>query len=300
MNETASATVSPCTCAICGYHTERPAPHELGTVRGNTPRFMEQEFTIWKCPRCGSLHSLGTVDYADIYHDYPLNQRRLDIFARGTLRNLRRRLEKGGLRKTDRILDYGCGNGVLLQYLADCGYTHLTGYDPYVPQYSTLPAANDGFDAVILNDTLEHTHDPRGLFAEVLALVRPGGLFYAGTADSDGVTDMSDLDPHIMRLHQPYHRVIFNQQALLELGREHGLETIQSWRRSYMDTAWPFASYRFLDEFNAALGHDMARALDPSAGKIMLSHPGLWFWALFGYVFPSAYEPAALWRKPVT
>lgn len=287
-----------CTCAICGYHTDHADPADLGTVRGNTPRFLDQTFTLWKCPHCASLHSLGDVDYADIYSDYPLNHRRLDIFARGTLRNLRRRLEKGGLRKTDRILDYGCGNGILLKYLAQCGYTALTGYDPYVPAFAQAPQAGTVFDAVIFNDTLEHTHDPRGLLAAVLTLVKPGGLLYAGTADSDGVDDMGRLAPHIMRLHQPYHRVIFNQRALHAMGTAQGLETVQAWRRSYMDTAWPFASYRFLDAFNAALGHDMARALDPAAGKIMATHPTLWFWAVFGYAFPSAYEPAVLWRKP--
>lgn len=296
MNDTTA--LPSCTCAICGYHTDRADPSDLGAVRGNTPRFLGQTFTLWRCPRCASLHSLGEVDYADLYADYPLNQRRLDIFARATLHNLRRRLERGGLRKTDRILDYGCGNGILLQYLAQCGYTDLSGYDPYVEPYTQQPQRGGGFDAVIFNDTLEHTHDPRGLLATVLTLVRPGGLLYAGTADADGVSDMGHLTPHIMRLHQPHHRVIFNQRALHTLGTEQGLETVQAWRRSYMDTPWPFASYRFLDEFNAALGHDMARALDPSASKIMATRPALWFWAFFGYAFPCAYEPAVLWRKP--
>jgi hypothetical protein len=65
-----------------------------------------------------------------------------------------------------------------------------------------------------------------------------------------------------------------------------------------MDTLIPFANYRFLDEFGKALGHDMDAMLQPSAAKVMLTRPSLWFYAYFGYFFPSAYEPAVILRRP--
>jgi SAM-dependent methyltransferase len=287
-------------CAICEYKTESPDAGDLGTMRGNTARFLNTEFHLWKCPHCGAIHNVDPVDYADIYSDYPLNQRKLDVFARGTLRNLLRRLEHAGLQKEHSILDYGCGNGVMIQFLKERGYQQVSGYDPYVAEYAELQDHPKGFDCVIANDVLEHTHDPRGLLHECSQLVRPGGLLYAGTADSEGVTDMHNLDTHVMRLHQPFHRVIICQADMLQLGEELQLELINSWKRSYMDTSLPFSNYRFLDEFNSALKHNMDLALDPAAGKIMLTHPRLWFYAFFGYFFPSAYEPAVLWRKPVS
>jgi hypothetical protein len=64
-----------------------------------------------------------------------------------------------------------------------------------------------------------------------------------------------------------------------------------------MDTLMPFANYRFLDEFNKALGHNMDLALDPSASKVVLRKPALFFYAFFGYFCPSAYEPAVVLRK---
>ena len=63
------------------------------------------------------------------------------------------------------------------------------------------------------------------------------------------------------------------------------------------DFVVPFANYRFLDEFSRALGHNMDKALDPVSGKIMLRRPSLWFFAFFGFWFPSAYEPAVVLRK---
>jgi SAM-dependent methyltransferase len=239
------------------------------------------------------------ADLRDIYRDYPLNSgRRLDVFARGTLGNLLSRLEAGGLRKGDRILDFGCGNGVALAFLRERGYTEDAGYDPFGPAFAALPADAREYDCVIANDVLEHVEDPRATLRACIDLVRPGGLLYVGTCDSESVGSMADLEPHLMLLHQPFHRVIITQTALLELGRELGLDLVGSWRRSYMDTLRPFANYRFLDEFNRALGHRMDLAFAPAAGKVLIRKPALLFYAFFGYLFPSAAEPAALWRRP--
>jgi hypothetical protein len=67
-------------------------------------------FHLWKCPKCHSIHSLDPVDFTEIYREYPPNLRVLDRFAKGTLKNLLRRLEKAGRNKDHTILDYGCGN----------------------------------------------------------------------------------------------------------------------------------------------------------------------------------------------
>lgn len=282
-------------CAICGYHTENPSPFDIGTVRGNTERFRSTLYNLWKCPKCLSIHNVDPVDFQEIYSDYPLNKRRLDIFARGTLNNLLKRLKCAGLSKIDSILDYGCGSGIFVQFLKEQGYVNAVGYDPYVEQFSKLDAGQY-FDCVVANDVIEHVVDPRATVKECVSFVRPGGILYLGTADSEPV-NMSDLEPHLMRLHQPFHRVIITQDSLKKLGIEAGLELIRTYRRSYMDTLMPFSNYRFLDEFNKALGHNMDLALDPASGKVVMRKPSLLFYALFGYFFPSAYEPAVVLRK---
>ena len=289
------AAVPSYTCKICGYRTDRPAPAELGVVRGNTERFRGTLFHLWKCPKCLSIHSVDPVDFRDIYSDYPLNKRRLDVFARGTLRNLLKRLERAGLSKTSSILDYGSGTGIFIRFLKEEGYSDVSGYDPYVDQFSARPVGRE-FDCVVANDVIEHVEDPRAMVKQCAEWVRPGGLLYIGTADSEPV-EMDDLEPHVMRLHQPFHRVIITQDSLKKLASEPGLELVASYRRSYMDTLMPFSNYRFLDEFNKALGHNMDRAFDPSAGRVILRKPTLLFFALFGYFLPSAFEPAVVLRK---
>jgi len=237
------------------------------------------------------------VELADIYADYPLNNRVLDVYAKGTYTNLLNRLKRAGIKPSDRILDYGSGNGIFIQFMESRGYPNIQGYDPYVKGYETPPDEGGKFDWVIANDVIEHCIDPIDMMEHALSFIKKGGYFYAGTADSQDV-DMNNLEAHTMRLHLPFHRVIINQAMLLHLGRQFDLEPVAVFLRSYMDTLRPFSNYRFLDEFSKALGHDLDRALDPSNSTVVFKHPKLFFYAFFGYFFPSAYEPAVLWHCP--
>lgn len=289
------ARAALCLCRVCGRLSERPAVGHLGSVRGNTARFRERNFRLWKCPECQTIRALDAVDYADIYRDYPLNHRKLDAFARGTLANLLGRLCSLGLGRGDSVLDYGCGNGLFVEFLRSRGHRHAAGYDPHVPGFAAPPAGP--FDCVVANDVIEHVDDPRELLRACANLVRPGGLLYVGTADSEPV-HMDDLAPHVMRLHQPFHRTILTQKTLLALADELGWERASCWRRSYMDTLRPFANYRFLDELSRATGHDVDAMLSPSSARLVAQSPRLLFFGFFGSFFPSAFEPAVALRRP--
>jgi 2-polyprenyl-3-methyl-5-hydroxy-6-metoxy-1,4-benzoquinol methylase len=287
--------INSCVCQMCGYKTSSPSSRDSGLARGNTDRFKDALYHLWKCPECKTIHSIDPVDYRDIYSDYPLNKRKLDIYARGTLNNLLRRLKHEGLKKNDSILDYGCGNGVFVEFLKLKGFSNVAGYDPYVAEFANL-SEDELFDCVAANDVIEHVESPRDLIKDCVIRLKPGGLLYIGTADSEGV-DMNNLEPHIMRLHQPFHRIIITGESLQTIGRETGLDLIRTYRRSYMDTLIPFVNYRFLDEFSKALGHNMDHMLDPAAGRVIIRKPYLLFYAYFGYFFPSAHEPAIILKK---
>ena len=92
---------------------------------------------------------------------------------------------------------------------------------------------------------------------------------------------------------------LLGAKSLIDLAAKQGLAIVQTYQRSYMDTLMPTANYRFLDELNRALGHDLDRALDGKAATTaVLRSPRLWCFALFGYFAPSAYEPAVITRIP--
>jgi SAM-dependent methyltransferase len=291
-----SVAGSPSACLICGHAIDPAQAAEFGEVRGNTQRFLTARFKLWKCPECHSIHNIEAVDFKDIYSDYPLNNRPLDYFARVTLGNLLKRLVKAGLKKTDSILDYGCGNGLFVEYLRAQGYEDVSGYDPFVAPYAHIEQGRI-FDCIVANDVIEHVPNPKQMLAECSNLCRPQGLVYVGTADSEPV-DMGELDSQVMRLHQPFHRVLINQRSLERLAESAGFKILSAYKRSYMDTWFPFANYRFLDEFNGALGHNMDKAFDPASASLVARRPKLLFFAFFGHLVPSAFEPAVVLRKP--
>ena len=88
-----------------------------------------------------------------------------------------------GGRKKARILDVGCGPGILLHRLRQEGYEHLTGQDPF--QKWTVPGirVHSGhledlpgqFDFIMLHHSLEHTPDPLQVLIDLKKLLAPGG-----------------------------------------------------------------------------------------------------------------------------
>lgn len=114
------------------------------------------------------------------------------------------------LRPTDRVLDFGAGRGEALcddpvpyrrglgQLRGKCA--HLEGCDvdpvvltnPFVDHAEVispdapLPYADDSFDIVVARSVLEHVDDAEWLGAELLRIVRPGGLIAAVTPNKLG------------------------------------------------------------------------------------------------------------------
>ena len=123
-----------------------------------------------------------------------LNPGRLEYLS-GVLAELG--IEPGGRR----VLDVGCGGGLLAEELARLGL-RVTGVDPSLPSLRTarlhadgaalaieylvgageaLPVADATFDVVVCCDVLEHVTDVERVVAEIGRALRPGGLFVYDT-----------------------------------------------------------------------------------------------------------------------
>lgn len=72
-----------------------------------------------------------------------------------------------------RVLDFGCGNGLLVDALTQSGFS-AHGYDKFSQEFGTLP---DGpFDAVTLVEVIEHLGKPSGELALISMLLKQGGF----------------------------------------------------------------------------------------------------------------------------
>ena len=114
----------------------------------------------------------------------PLVERLVRVVGERHISFLTRLLAPGA-----RVLDLGCGRGVILGPLADRGYeVHgveisaeaARGADPRAEIRIASSLSDAGyetafFDEVVIWHVLEHVDDPRGTLEEVARILRPGG-----------------------------------------------------------------------------------------------------------------------------
>ena len=272
------------TCELCGYFGEAS---EARPVRSNVRRFREQKFTVWRCAHCRSLHCEKVDNLASYYENYVLRRQELDYFVTQWYQVILRRLTRGGLQKSHQVLDYGCGSGLFLQFLRKQGYGSCVGYDPYVGQFKDPAVLSADYDFVVSFDVLEHVESPRTLIHQYRELLRPGGFLCLETPRADGI-DLCEPEEYIHELHMPYHLHILSESVLRDLSAEEGFSVTALYDRWYMDSWLPCTSRRFLERFLEAHGNDVDAAWDPPRLGIILATPSLWFYALFGYLFPSS------------
>jgi 2-polyprenyl-3-methyl-5-hydroxy-6-metoxy-1,4-benzoquinol methylase len=205
------------TCPICEKQTAELSRKNQGQSVGNTKKFSKEVFHLWRCEYCHSIITEGEVSFSQIYQDYVLENRTLDFFAKITYRNLLKRISPYIKNKKINILDYGCGKGIFIEFLKKEGFENIVGYDPYVKEFSDTLKEGMSFDLIVANDVIEHTDDPRQLFSDLVRYLGKDGTLYVGTCDSEGVEDLQTLRQEAMRLHLPYHRVLFSQAQLKKL-----------------------------------------------------------------------------------
>jgi SAM-dependent methyltransferase len=260
----------------------------------NVRRFKDDVFTLWRCTGCGSLHCAEDADLPRYYAHYPLQQQALTLHERIGYGNRLRLLERQGFRRTDRLLDYGCGVGLFVRYLRDRGLWNASGFDPYVPALADSEVLRRRYDAVVSYDVIEHDDDPCAFLGTLSRLVRPGGLLVIGTPDAAHVSLDRKGDPS---LHPPYHRHLLSERALLGLGRKHGLEPIHVYRRSFYDSPIPTVNSRFMWRHIERSGGFLDAVTEPPRTGLILLSPVLLFLAFFGYFVPRGDNMLVTFRR---
>ena len=105
---------APLPCVVCGAAL---APAEEAAVASNVRAFAAERFALWRCAGCQSIHARDEVDLDRYYRDYPFARATPSRITRFFHGRLWRRLRAAGVARGARVLDYGCGRGLLVDEL---------------------------------------------------------------------------------------------------------------------------------------------------------------------------------------
>lgn len=193
-------------CRVCGADALTSPVMLRETMYGSGA-----EFEYLRCEDCGCLQIADLP--SDMAAHYPANYYSYGDAPTGFLQtlksNIRIRLALDGpawafagrdwwengarksvrdahARRSDRVLDIGCGSGDFLRTLSAAGFQKLLGADPYIADDIRHPdgvkvlkreaSGVDGpFELVMMHHSLEHAWDQRGTARELYRLLAPGG-----------------------------------------------------------------------------------------------------------------------------
>lgn len=277
-----SSTESVRCCPVC---RQSAAAADTAQVRCNVRRFRDRSFPVWRCAACGSLHGAKVDDLASYYADYPIRNQGLDYFTRAWYRVVLKRLVAAGLGKRDRILDYGCNQGLFLRFLEEQGYRGCSGYDPFVARYSSTAVLETTYDLVVSLDVIEHDDDPRAFLTRLVRLVAPGGRLCIETPNADGIV-LGEAEEYLHALHAPYHIHILSQKALAKLSSDEGLAAVAVHNRWYMDSWLPGTARRLFEGLLKHAGNDLDAGYEPPRLGLFFKHPSLFIHLFLGYFLP--------------
>lgn len=134
-------------------------------------QFTKSEIEYWQCTSCLTLFSEA------LFNDNMVGGTNEPVRNQNNRERIKRLSVHGNV-----ILDYGCGNGILLNDLKRAGFDAY-GYDKFSDEFGKMPEMQ--FDVVSMVEVIEHLSHPFAEIDEIFNVLKPGGVLYIETSFVD-------------------------------------------------------------------------------------------------------------------
>jgi 2-polyprenyl-3-methyl-5-hydroxy-6-metoxy-1,4-benzoquinol methylase len=249
----------PHACVVCGGRDHTV----VATGTDYQYRTTDQQFRWCECKICGHLYidpipsedalALIYPETLKNYADFDANPGlafRVKAYLDGRrLRKLAKDLPDGG-----RLLDVGCAAGMLLDVAKrHCPNLHvLDGLEiseaaaagakqkGYRVQISTIENADlpDAYyDLVVMQQVIEHVHDPRAVLRRIRSTLRPGGRLVMDTPNLYSWDHRLFGNGYWEGYHIPRHFNLWTTEGMARIAREAGFTSI-SFRKRIKPVHW--------------------------------------------------------------
>lgn len=214
-----------------------------------------EKFEYFLCPKCKSL-SIGEIPkhLAELYSKYPifdlnpvkiscwtrfvrrytlLNQNACSRFMLKFLNSWEDLALKAlyglGLNLSTKILDVGCGSGILVRTLNSFGFKNVTGIDPHssatIEKHGfrlikgSLEDLVEQYDLVMFNHSFEHLEDVSLAVKKLETLIKPGGLLIIRIPNVESYS-FRKYKENWHGIHAPFHLVLPSFEGMRKIFRD--------------------------------------------------------------------------------
>lgn len=284
-------------CELCAS-PETLSPTTLQAIIPSSEReFENEQFTVWQCGNCKCIHALEGVDLGHYYSQYGLHeQNEPDRVTRFFFGRKLKWLQKAGMSKEHRILDYGCGGGHFLRFLREKGYKHAHGHDPFTKEFAETKALDQRYDVVLSSDVIEHDISVIAHLETLIGLTAENGFIYIETPDALSI-DLNNVAQHRQILQQPFHRHLLTHTWIIAQMNQRDWDVAQLARYPFFHSWIPFLNVPAMDHYWDTYG-GLSTLNERYRWSALLS-PKYWYLGLFGALIYAKDEVQLIFRpKP--
>lgn len=224
-------------CVICGSSNLSPLPKY-------------QEVKLCKCNNCDLVFSQRKIGNDELTEFYTNLYQRTNYFSPITAKRYEELLDTfEPFRKTNKILDVGCGCGFFLEVAKEKGWEvygtefadnvveecSLKGFNMQLGSLENVQFENDMFDIIVSIEVIEHLIDPKATVSEMYRIVRPGGCVYITTPNFNSLLRYK-MGPKYDVIRFPLHLIYFTPKTLQGLFSQIGFTSKNVFTSGYSRT----------------------------------------------------------------